>query len=554
MTLARTSERGTATPYDVAVLGAGIAGSVLAAVLARGGVKVLLVDAGTHPRFAVGESTIPHTTLLLRVISERYGVPEVAHLAGFANVRRHVSPACGVKRNFGFVYQREGRAQNPAETNQFVIPKVMGAENHLFRQDVDAYVFHAAVRYGATPRQNTRITEVDIDGSGVTLASDRGETFRARYVVDASGFRSPLAEKFGLREQPTRLRHHSRSLFTHMVGVRPYDACMTPRAAYRNPVPWHEGTLHHVFDGGWLWVIPFGNHPGSTNELCSVGLTLDPRVHPRPDGPPEREFAAFLDKYPDIAPQFTAATAVRDWVSTPRMQYSTTRTVGDRFCVTAHAAGFVDALYSRGLTNTLEVVNALGHRLIAACRDGDFSRERFAYVEQLEQGLLDANDAVVHCSFTGFRDYELWNAAFHLWALFTLVASLPLQDALNRFREGDAHAFDALETMKNPGAPLPMGDDGRRLLDDSVAVCEEVREGRLRPREAADRIFALIRAAEFSPPAMEFGNPARKILAPGPGSMLKMLRWSRTSAPPELGPLFRGPAAAVAREKTAWLR
>jgi FADH2 O2-dependent halogenase len=540
--------------HDVAILGAGIAGSVLAAILARHGADVLLIDAGTHPRFAIGESTIPHTTLLFKALSARYDVPEIGHLAGFAQVQRYASRACGIKRNFGFVYQREGREQDPYETNQFVLPKVMGAENHLFRQDVDAYVFHAAVRYGATPRQGTRIATVDIDAGGVTLASEKGETFRAKYVVDASGFRSPLAERFDLRERPTRLRHHSRSLFTHMVGVRPYDECMTPQGAYENPVRWHEGTLHHVFDGGWLWVIPFANHKGSTNELCSVGLTLDPRRHPKPEGPPKDEFVAFLGRFPDVARQFEKATAVRDWVSTPRMQYSCTRTVGDRFCVTAHAAGFVDALYSRGLTNTLEVVGALAHRLIAACQDGDFSRERFEYVERLEQGLLEANDDIVHCSFVGFRDYELWNAAFHLWALFTMVAALPMQEALNRFQAGDAEAFHRLERMKNPGAPLPMGDDGRRLLADGVAVCDAVEEGATTPREAAEEIFRLIRAADFSPPALEFGSPERHVLAPNPISVLKMIRWSRTAAPPEIGSLYRSTATALVREKAPWLR
>jgi FADH2 O2-dependent halogenase len=547
---ARTSAGG----HDVAILGAGIARSILAAILARNGVKVLLIDAGTHPRFAIGESTIPHTTLLLKALGARYGVPEIGHLAGFANVQRHASRACGIKRNFGFVYQREGREQNPAETNQFVVPKVMGAENHLFRQDVDAYVFHAAVRYGATPRQGTRIATVAVDDDGVTLESDRGETFRARYVVDASGFRSPLAEKFGLRERPTRLRHHSRSLFTHMVGVRPYDECMTPKDAYTNPVRWHEGTLHHVFDGGWLCVIPFANHKGATNELCSVGLTLDPRRHPKPDGPPGREFDDFLARFPDVARQFDGAVAVRDWVSTPRMQYSCTRTVGDRFCVTAHASGFVDALYSRGLTNTLEVVGALAHRLIDACRDDDFSRERFEYVEWLEQGLLDANDDVVYCSFVGFRDYELWNAAFHLWALFTMVAALPLQEALNRFHAGDRDAFLRLETVKNPGAPLPMGDDGKRLLDDSVAVCAAVEEGTLDPREGAGRLFGLIRDVDFAPPSFDFATPGRHVLAPNPISVLKMMRWSRREAPPQIGSLFRSTATAIMREKAPWLR
>ena len=539
--------------YDVAILGAGIAGSVLAAILARNGVRVLLVDAGTHPRFAVGESTIPHTTLLLRVLSERYRVPEVAHLAGFGNVQRHVSRACGIKRNFGFVYHREGRPQNPHEVNQFVLPRIAGTENHWFRQDVDAYLFHAAVRYGATPRQRTRITDVDIDGSGVTLASDRGETFRARYVVDASGFRSPLAERFSLREQPTRLRHQSRSLFTHLVGVRPYDDCLRPRSAYRNPVAWHEGTLHHVFDGGWLWVIPFDNHPGATNELCSVGLTLDPRTHPRNGIDPADEFDGFLARFPEIARQFTDARAVRDWTSTPRMQYSCTHTVGDRFCVTAHAAGFIDALYSRGLTNTFEVINALAHRLIAATVDDDFSRARFEYVERLEQGLLDANDAIVHCSFTGFRDYPLWNATFHLWALFTMTSALPLQHAFNAFRAGDPTAFQSLEDVPNPGAPLPMGTDGTELLRESVALCAAVTDGTLAPPEAADRLFTLIRDADFAPPALNFANPARPILNTTPTTILNLLHWTHTSAPPTIAPLFRSPLKSLLRDKTPWL-
>lgn len=61
--------------YDVVILGSGIAGSILGAVLARNGVKVLLADAATHPRFAVGESMIPQLVAWLRVLAERYDVP-----------------------------------------------------------------------------------------------------------------------------------------------------------------------------------------------------------------------------------------------------------------------------------------------------------------------------------------------------------------------------------------------------------------------------------------------------------------------------------------------
>jgi tetracycline 7-halogenase / FADH2 O2-dependent halogenase len=103
--------------YDVAILGAGMAGGILGAVLARNGLRVLLIDAGVHPRFAVGESTIPYTSTMSKIIAERYQVPEVEALASFGAMRR-VSPMCGQKRNFGFVYHEEGRPQDPASRLQ----------------------------------------------------------------------------------------------------------------------------------------------------------------------------------------------------------------------------------------------------------------------------------------------------------------------------------------------------------------------------------------------------------------------------------------------------
>ena len=65
------------TNFDVIVLGSGLAGSVLASCLARNGAEVLILDTDTHPRFAIGESTIPYTSMMMRLVSERYDVPEI---------------------------------------------------------------------------------------------------------------------------------------------------------------------------------------------------------------------------------------------------------------------------------------------------------------------------------------------------------------------------------------------------------------------------------------------------------------------------------------------
>ncbi|MHC5908698.1 NAD(P)/FAD-dependent oxidoreductase [Streptomyces sp. S6] len=524
-------------PYDVAILGSGMAGGMLGAVLARNGVKVLLLDAGTHPRFAVGESTIPYTSGMTRLIADRYQVPELRALSSFKGIREHVSRNCGQKQNFGFVYHREGSAQNWQEINQLVVPSVLRTETHLFRQDIDAYLFHVAVKYGAHPRLGTRIVDVETDpDTGVVLRTDTGEEFRAQYVVDGSGFRSPLAEKFALRETPTRARTHSRCLFTHMIGVEAFDKAPAARR-HDQPNPWHHGTLHHVFDGGWLWVIPFDNNADSLNPLCSVGLTLDPRVHPKDDRTPQQEFDDFLARFPEIAHQFRQAKAVRPWVSTGRLQYSAKQVVGERFCLTSHAAGFIDALYSRGLTNTMELVNALGWRLIAASKDGDWSMERFGYLEDLQQGLFDFHDDIVYSSFVGFRDYELWNAVNRTWMLGTMLGNVMLEDAYYRFeRTGDDGVFRELEQHGHPGSPLPVSAGFNRMGHLTRELCEAVEQGTEQPGDAARKILSYVRDADFIAPSFKFGERDTRCFAMSPAKMAMNARWCRKDAPPEIGP------------------
>lgn len=529
-----------ATVYDVAILGSGIAGGMLGPVLARNGVKVLLIDAGSHPRFAVGESTIPYTSVLTRVIADRYQVPEIQPLSCFKGILEHVTPMCGRKRNFGFVYHQEGRPQDPEQINQVVLPPLeRRTESHLFRQDIDAYLFHLAVRYGAEPRTGTKIVDFDADpGTGVVLWSSEGEEFRAKYLVDGSGYRSPVADKFGLRDEPPRARHHSRSLFTHMVGVTPFDHT-TAGKPHTQPSPWHHGTLHHVFHGGWLWVIPFDNHEGARNTLCSVGLTLDERMFPRPKVSPQEEFDDFLLRYPQIAEQFRGAKPVRPWVATGRLQYSASNTVGDRFCLTSHAAGFIDALYSRGLSNTLEVVNALAWRLIEASRDDDWSTKRFSYIDTLQQGLFDVHDDIVYSSFVGFRHYELWNAVVRVWESTNFLPWLAMERAHRVYQESrDDQVFRDLENREHAGLVDPVGREIGALLAATREECEAVDSGTLDPDTAAKNIFARIQQSGWLPEPWQRGIPENKCFSATPETFDMAREWGRTRAPAHVAELF----------------
>lgn len=489
----------TTRVFDVVILGAGMVGSMLASVLARNGVSVLVLDGTSHPRFAIGESTIPLSTLFVELLSHRFSVPELMSLSDPTEYRKHIGTTCGVKANFGYVYHREGQAQRADEAQQLGASKIYRHEEvHFFRQDTDAYLTQVAIGYGAVVRQDVQIKDVEIDGDGVRVHSGRGDQFRARYVVDATGYRSVLANKYKLREEPTSLAHQSRSIFTHMMRVKPYDQVADARGFHGLESPWFEGTLHHLFDGGWLWVIPFNNIEGSTNQLCSVGLNLDPRRHPRTKATPEEEFSAFLARFPEIARQFEHAVPVREWVATDRLQYSSSQSVGDRWCLMSHASGFVDPFYSRGLINSMEVIGAFATRMLAAVKDQDFSRKRFEPVETLQNHMLRHNDDLVNCSYIAFRDNALWNAFLRVWILGTYAAEATVISLLNGYRStGNAGFLRRFDQPPCPGLVFPFDPWYRDLFARASNAVHAVERGELAAGDAARQIFEAIRTTEY---------------------------------------------------------
>lgn len=478
--------------FDVAIIGSGMSGAVLAIILASQGVRVVMIEAGVHPRFAVGESTIPHTSLLSSLLGERYGVEELEIIAYPERIASEVCSTCGIKRGFGYAYHRPGQEYDPAEG--LLVGTSSKDETHVFRQDVDSWLSYAAVRRGAVLRQNTIVRSIEIDTSGVVLETADGDAIRARYLVDGSGFRSLLADRFDLREVPPRFEHHSRSLFTHMVDVGTFDAD-TPMS-----IPWAQTTLHHVFDRGWFWVIPFDNRDGSTNPLVSVGLTVDPRRHPKPAGvAPADEFKQFLDLFPAVARQFADAKAVRPWVSTERLQYSSRRGVGYRWCLMSHANGALDPLYSRGLVNTLEVTAALIEPLLAALEDDDFAEERFEHIEAVHRRVLDYNDLLVSCSFASWADFDLWNAWLRVWGFGTIPVEFHLMNSLADYTttHDPRYMSGAVEKPLFSDFEDP---DYAAYFERAVWLMNSYRSGTCSASETASALFALSTEYEFALP------------------------------------------------------
>src|SRR5262245_7080983 len=163
----RRSSMSTAQRFDVIILGAGLAGTTLGTILAKHGYEVLILEKESHPRFAIGESMLPQSTMWLWILGQRFGIPEILYLTDTQLIRQHITPTCGIKRAIGFVYHRQDHEPHPAESHQLIPPALpLYSESHYFRQEVDLYMLRTALHYGVSYRDQVEVTGFDLAEHG----------------------------------------------------------------------------------------------------------------------------------------------------------------------------------------------------------------------------------------------------------------------------------------------------------------------------------------------------------------------------------------------------
>src|SRR6266566_3262989 len=97
--------RGMNTDFDMAVVGSGFGGSLLAMIAKRLGRSVVLLERGRHPRFAIGESSTPLANLLLEELARRYDLPRLLPLTKWGTWQKaYPDLGCGLKRGFTFYH------------------------------------------------------------------------------------------------------------------------------------------------------------------------------------------------------------------------------------------------------------------------------------------------------------------------------------------------------------------------------------------------------------------------------------------------------------------
>ena len=259
----------------------------------------------------------------------------------------------------------------------------------------------------------------------------------------------------------------------------------------------------------------------------------------------------WLDRFPSIKAQFADAKVVRPWVSTGRIQYTAKTTVGDRWALLSHSAGFIDALYSRGLANTMDALNSLVTLLLEAIKDGDYRAERFEYLNTLQENNVKHSDLLVWASYVSWRDYDLWNAWFRMWALGVGLGDLRMASILRRYEK--THDPSLLPEKEPPMGLFYSNHVGfQNLLYKGLGIMEQVENGTKDTKTATREVLALIQSAPFTSPAIGLGDPEQRFINAGTlGSMVKSAYWALTSAPPEMKDWLLGAVVRSNRNKEA---
>jgi tetracycline 7-halogenase / FADH2 O2-dependent halogenase len=402
--------------FDVAIVGSGFAGSLLARVLAVLGREVVLLERGAHPRFAIGESSTPLANLSLERLAARYDLPDCYRLATHGRWLEHFPELrCGLKRGFTFYRHHPGQRPDDATlaAERLLVaasPNAAVADTHWLRADVDHHFVRRAVAVGVDYRDHVELSTAEFDGDGARLRGHREGAaleLHADFVIDATGPGGFLANQLAIPSVLDRVRTQSAILFGHFANVRQMRE-MAP-GMREGPYPDDWSAMHHLIDEGWMYSLRFDH------GVTSAGFALTPRglgsLGAIADGDPQRMWSALLDRYPTIAAAFREARPLMPLVFRDRIQHRLASAAGARWALLPHAYAFVDPLFSTGIAWSLRAVERLASCFEPCAGARAFpSAADLARYEALLAAEADQIDAMVAGAYEAMAHFDLFAA------------------------------------------------------------------------------------------------------------------------------------------------
>jgi len=495
---------------DIAVIGSGFAGSLMARILATLGYDVMLLERGAHPRFAIGESSTPLANLSLERIARRYKLPDCYHLAAHGRWLEHLPDVRrGLKRGFTFYRHHPGTVadDNRLASERLLVeasPNAAVSDSHWLRADVDHHFVRQAIGAGVDYRDQVELTTVAFDADEARMTGHRGGVpldLVADFVIDASGPGGFLARQLAIPSALEKTKTRSAILFSHFEGVRLMNDVVDGLPVGPYPDDW--AAVHHLIDEGWMYSLRFDH------GVTSAGFALSPRgvasLVVKDNANAGELWHCLLDRYPTIGALFANATPIMPLAYRPMIQHRLARAVGNRWALLPHAFAFVDPLFSTGIAWSLRAVERL-----AQCFEPNGRGPRIPNDDELSRyaSLLSAEadqiDRFVAGAYEAMAHFDLFAA--HAMIYFASVSFVEVRQRLLADESGSA--WSGFLGVGDPVLePLPaMGLDRLRRI--TRAVCDT---GRASER---DEYAQWVRDSIASRNIGEFGEPARRNLYP----------------------------------------
>ncbi|HEV7551764.1 MAG TPA: NAD(P)/FAD-dependent oxidoreductase [Candidatus Angelobacter sp.] len=368
---------------DVLVIGGGPGGSTAAAMLAKNGLKVLLLERDIFPRYHIGESLLASCQSTLKLS----GAYDKVAAHGFT-----------VKRG-GVIYW--GADKWVLDWNKMVDPDIWSWQ--VDRDTYDEILLRNAVAQGAEVVEGAAVKRIVFDGDRAigahwTRVKDESmiNTVKCEYVIDASGRAGVLSQQhFKMRKQHEVFQNIA--IWGYWTGAELLPD--TPQGGI-NVVSSPEG---------WWWHIPLAGN------RYSVGLV----THKNKFTQARQDYATLEKYYLDRLSNTEAmkmVTSGATFVGPVRAEQDYSY-VSDRFCgpgylLVGDAACFLDPLLSTGVHLAQYSAMLAAASIISATKGEVSESEAWAFFECVYRRAYTRMLVLVSRMYERYQgaDNYFWNA------------------------------------------------------------------------------------------------------------------------------------------------